>query len=205
MESKTQRQAKILLKAYNKFYNKDVNPSRDNLINLTIEIQSMVYILQKFGIELGANGFVRDGYKNLNLPMSMSIQDIVVSSLIENDSSLIDTSIEFNQYTNKNIDIIGKATRFIINQTDNPVDTIRAITSILFTKKYVVPDADNEMIKEYAQCTDSDISNAKKLVYIIKNMKKNIYDEFTIEKIKMIVDSFNDNDSFIKTYAYANN
>lgn len=182
--------ANIIYKAYREFYEKEPDFSEENRRNITIEIQAMAYLLDKYGVNLGGARFSVE-YKDLDLPMSMKIQDVIVSQLIGNKSDLTDDSIQFNPRANKIIGIVGNAICGVINKSNEPTETLRLLIFINFLKERVAPLSEDDRIKSLAGCEDQDLENAMNLYEIIKmEMCKNNFDKANIESItKMIDDS----------------
>lgn len=154
---------KIIYSAYKLFYNKEPNFSKDNIRNITIEIQSMAYILSLYGITIVANRFVKDGYKGLELPMSMDIQDIIVDKLLENKENIEEELVQFSDEVTKEIYIIGDIANSIIDDTEDRIETLRKIVYISFTKRRVILDDSDDKIKEIANCEDIDLKLEKNL------------------------------------------
>lgn len=175
------KEAKIIYKVYKKFYGREPNLSRknfrnppkqpnlgrENFRNLTIEIQSMAYILNEYGVSLGAEEFCYQ-YIDLNMPMSMDIQDILVGKLIGNSDNLNDTSLQLNERAEKIIDIVGSAIKCVINTSQNQIEALREISNILYVKKYVLPSASDAEIMGTTKCTERDLKNVEKLIELIK-------------------------------------
>ena len=186
-ERNDKEQIDIIYKAYKDFYKKEPNFNKENLMNITIEIQSMVYLLREYNVNLGGEGFVKDAYKELNLQMDMKIQDIIVFELIGKQNNF-DDSLKFNERTNKYIDIIGTAVRNEINNTSNPIESLRIILYILYNKKYVSPWASDEDIMKIVNCDEIYINKAHNLLNTIKvELCKDNFDEKNIESIRKMI------------------
>ena len=187
---------KIIYKAYKEFYRKEPNFCKENIRNITIEIQSMLFILREYGINLGCESFVKNAYSDLDLPMDMTIQDIIIGKLIGKNIDLIDDSIKFNELANKYIDVIGSAITNVINNSEDSIETLRVITYILYTRKYVLPTATADVIKKFTNCQETDLENVNRLIYSIKiELCKDNFDKVNIEK--MINESENGETSHI--------
>lgn len=167
------KEAKLLCKVYKEFYGKDPNFSKDNFRNITIEIQSMAYILNEYGVSLGAYGFVKEAYVGWDLPMSMDLQDIMINHLIGNSEIMIDDSIGLNENAKKKIEIISKEIRSVINYTSNPIESLRLISFILFIKTHAIPSATESKIIEYANCELKDLENEEKVINAINAVLDN--------------------------------
>lgn len=183
----TKREEKIIYKAYKQFYNREPDFSEDNFMNLTVEIQTMVYVLDGYGVLLGANGF-RYEYKDLNMPMSMDIQDIIVGKLIDNVDDLNDTSLQFSKRANKMISITGNAMRSITDNSQNRIEELRKICNILYVKKSVCPSASDDVLMEIAKCTEEDLKKVEQLIELIKQEEsKDNFDKANIENVRKMI------------------
>lgn len=160
------REEKIIYKVYKKFYDKEPNFSKDNFMNLTIEIQAMAYLLNEYGVNIGTNGFCYE-YKNLLMPMSMDIQDIIISKLFENKFDLNDESIEFDLRTNRLINVIGEALKQVTFYSENPIEDIRKIANTLYVKKVVCLTDSSETIIKMAKDNEIDLERFEQLVNFI--------------------------------------
>ena len=185
----SKRSEKSIYLAYKKFYGKEPNSNRENFMNLTIEMQAMAYILFEYGIAIeGANGFCYE-YKDLDMPMSMDIQDIVVGKLIGNSDDLNDDSLQFPKFVEKTISIIGSAIKCAINNTQDPIEELRKISNILYVKKHVRPTASDEEIMEKAKCTKKDLRDVEQLIEFINQERcKDNFDQSNAENIRKMID-----------------
>lgn len=184
----SKREEKIIYQTYKKFYGKEPNFNRKNLMNLTIEIQAMAYILNEYGVTIGADGFCY-AYTDLSMPMSMDIQDIVVGKLIENSDDLNDDLLQFTEYAEKTINIVGNAIKCAIKNSEDPIEELRKISNILYVKEHVRPSASDEEIMETTKCTKQDLSDIEQLIEFIKQEKcKDNFDKSNIENISKMID-----------------
>lgn len=183
------QEAKVIYKVYKDFYKKEPIFSEDNFRNITIEIQSMAYILDEYGVMIGPGRFSKKEYRDLNLPMDLDIQDIIIRQ-IEKNEDLNDSSLIFSKRAIKIIDIVGKVIRSVMNNTQTPIETLRTISCILCIKKSH-PFASEELIKALADCKDEDLDNFEKVIDAIKNEAcKDNFDKNNIENLdKMIKES----------------
>lgn len=183
------REEKIIYKAYKQFYNREPNFSKENFMNLTVEIQFMAYILNECGVSLGAYRFCYE-YVDLSMPMSMDVQNIIVGKLIGNSDDLNDASLEFNKRTDEFINIIGSAIRNITADSQNRIEKLRKISNILYVKKCVCPSASDEEIMETAKCDEEDLKNVERLIEFIKQERcKNNFDKSNIENVSEMIDN----------------
>lgn len=183
------KEEKIIYKAYKQFYNKEPNFSKENLENITIEIQFMIYILNEYGVSLGANRFCYE-YTDLSMPMAMYTQDIIVGKLIDKNDDLNDEALVFSKSAQEIINIIGNIIRNIITDKKNQVEQLKQISNILYVKKYVFPLATDEEIKKKTNCTEEDICNAYQLIKLIdKERSKDNFDKKNIANITKMIDS----------------
>lgn len=178
------KEAKKIYKVYVEFYEKKPNLDKSNLRNLTIEFQSMAYILGRYGVQLYSDGFVKNGYVDLDLPMSMNIQDIIVRELIGKGEDFDDESLGFPDELKKKINLIGKAVRNIIERENDKIEALRLITFISFVKKYVSPMMSDGEIKDAIGCKLTDLTMEANLTDSINHdMCKDNYGETNIDDI----------------------
>ena len=85
---------KIIYKVYQEFYGKSPDFSEENFENLTIEMQAMAYILSQKGVLFSSYTFVAEGYVGLKLPMSMELQDMLVTRRNKGNEYSNDESIK---------------------------------------------------------------------------------------------------------------
>lgn len=180
---------KTIYQAYKRFYGKEPNFNGENLMNLTIEIQSMAYILGKYDVflGLGTNGFSYE-YTNLDMPMCMEIQDIIVSELIGNKDNLEDDSVRFTEFAENTISTVGHAIRNILNDSPNQIETVRKLCNLLYVKEYVLPTSSDEVIMADTKCTREDLEAVEKLIgLIIQEQCKNNFDKSNIENVEKMM------------------
>ena len=187
---------KLLYKIYREFFDKEPDFSKGNIKNITIEIQSMLYILDSCGVIFFANKFFKNRCKNLEVPISMDIQDIIVDQLVDNDKILNDDSLHFTEITKRMIAITGSVIRNEIKDTQNQTEALRVISNILYIKKEVCPN-NNDGIRQLTNCELEDLNIEEKVIDAITNeLCKTNFDENNIENIKKMID-----ESSIDTYS----
>ena len=104
------------------------------------------------------------------------VKDIVYGVTTYKDS--------LDEIANKYIDVIGNAITNVINNSEDPIETLRVITYILYTRKYVLPTATADVIKEFTNCQETDLENVNRLIYSIKiELCKDNFDKVNIEKM----------------------
>lgn len=178
---------KKIYKLYKEFYGKEPNFNKENFMNLTIEIQAMAYLLNQYGVATGSRGFCYE-YANLRMPMSMSVQDIVIK-LIENSDDLNDDSLQFTEFAKKTINIVESAIRCSINNSQDQVEELRKIINILYVREHVLPSASDEMIMESEKCTKKDLKDVEQLIKLInQEMCKDNFDRSNIENVRKMID-----------------
>ncbi len=182
------KEEKIIYQTYKKFYGKEPNFNRENFMNLTIEIQSMAYILSEYGVIIGKDGFCYE-YTDLSMPMSMDIQDIIVGKLIGNSDNLNDALLQFTESAEKTINIVGKSIKYVINNSQNPIESLREISNILYVKKHVRPMASDDEIMETTKCSERDLRDVEQLIEFIKQEKcKDNFNKSNIENVGKMID-----------------
>ncbi len=178
----------LIYSAYKKFYDREPNLSKENLTNLTVEIQAMAYLLHEYGVSFGDYGFCYE-YVDLKMPMSIGIQDIIIEELIGNIDVLSDTSIEFNKRSEELITIIGSAIRNILANSQNKIEKLRRISNILYIKNHVRPLANDQEIMETEKCAEEDLREVDYLLEIIKQERcKDNFDKSNIENVSKMID-----------------
>ena len=183
------KEAKIIYNVYKKFYDKEPNFDEKNFMNLTIEIQAMCYILKEYGVEIGDSGFCYE-YKNLNMPMSLSIQDTIISKLMGNHDDLSDHSVKFQELVEVAIARIGLFVRGITSYDKDQVEALRRISNILYLEKYVMPNASDKEIMEVEACNYNELSYVRQLnKLIIQEKCKNNFDRINVDNIEKMSDS----------------
>jgi len=161
----------LIYKLYKEYYLKEPILEKENLINLTIEIQSMFYFLREHGLVLGCEkGFCLGCYKDLDLPMDMGIQDVIIEKMIGKDISLLDDSVEFSELTKKFINIVGSKVREEIGNSENSIEILRMITYIVYSREFVYPSASDEEVLEYMNCDKKDLEITKSLIRVNQEM-----------------------------------
>ena len=187
--NKYDKQAIEVYKTYKEFYGKEPNFSKDNFRNITIEIQSMCYLLNEYGVCLEEDGFVGNGYKDLALPMSMNIQDVIVERLIGNNNNFSDTPFQFLGNPKKIIDTIGGVIRNEIENTSDPIETLRLISYVSYVRKYVIPSATEEKLRELVNCESSDLDRERKVMDVIKEeLCKDNFDDTNMENVRKMIE-----------------
>lgn len=186
---KYDKQAIGIYKTYKEFYDKEPNFSKDNFRNITIEIQAMCYLLNEYGVCLEEDGFIRNGYKDLDLPMSMNIQDVIVERLIGSNNDFSDIPFQFFGSSKKIINIIGKAIRGEVENTSDPIETLKLISSISYVRKYVIPSANDEKLRELVDCESSDLDRERRVMSAIKEeLCKNNFDDINMENVRKMIE-----------------
>lgn len=183
------KDVKIIYKTYKQFYGKEPNLDTGYIGHLTIEIQAMAYLLNEYGVSLGDNRFCYE-YTDLNMPMSMDIQDIIIGKLSGNIDDLNDDSLEFSARADKLINIIGSAIRCITANSQNKTEELRKISNILYIKKHVRPLASDKEIMEVEKCTEEDLKKVEQLIEFIKQEQcKDNFDQSNIENVRKMIDA----------------
>lgn len=182
------RTEKIIYQTYKKFYGKEPNLNKENMRNLTIEIQAMAYILNRYGVTIGENGFCYE-YTDLNMPMSMSIQDVIIEKLIGNKENLNDSSFQFDRRAERIINIVASAIKIAISNRENQIEELRKIVNLLYVKEHVCPSANKERLMEVTKCSEKDLINIEQLEYIINEGNKNNFDKVNITNIDKMINT----------------
>lgn len=178
-----QYQDKVIFNMYKKFYGKDPDLSSTNIKNITIEIQSMFLIIQEYSCLLNKTSFTYGAFKDLNLPFDLELQDVIVRQLIDNDISY--DMLQFSDYVEMVISLIGTSVRTIINGSKNSIESLRQISCVLFIKKYVKLSSVDEELKEIFGLDLDALTLEKNLNEMIKvELGKDNYNDNNLDYIK---------------------
>ncbi len=159
---------KIIYKVYQEFYGKSPDFSEENFENLTIEMQAMAYILSQKGVLFSSYTFVAEGYVGLKLPMSMELQDMLVTRRNKGNEYSNDESIKLQESVRKKVALIGKIVREKIEVTKNPVEMLRQIVYINIVKNRVLPNAKEDEIANISACEKCAIAGEESLDFALQ-------------------------------------
>ena len=139
-----------LYQAYTYLYGKTPDLKGDRQ-DLTIEFQAMVYFLREYGVTFLRTSFVAEGYMDIDMPMSMELQDILVSLMFGNASEEINEVVEFNKHTNKMLNILASEFEHIHNTSE-----LRMLVKLHFTKEEVLPSIADAELCNYVHASSED-------------------------------------------------
>lgn len=172
---------------YQDFYGKEPNFSEENFENLTIEMQAMAYILEQSGegLSIISDGFVKEGYIDLTLPMSMGLQDTLVDHRRKTqEDSKEKVKEKLKESARKKIALIGKVVKENIASTPNPIETLRQIVYVSFIRERVWATASEEEIASLSGCNLESVIREKKLAIAIRDeLAKENYDRSNLESV----------------------
>lgn len=155
-------EAKKLYKTYLEFYKKEPNLKRDNIRLLTIEFQSMVYMLHEYNIILGDYGFIKYGYRDMNLPMSRNVQSIITGFIAGKDKETFE-SYELDSNYKKIVGIIGEAVMDEIKNEKYPDEKLKDLALISYFRNHIKPNRTDAEIKKMAYCSDEEIQSVNNI------------------------------------------
>lgn len=162
---KTNTKAEIIYAIYKTFYNKEPNLKEENRHNLTIEIQAMTYLLAQYGLTFGDYRFSYNELMDLNMPISMELQDDIVGKLLNRDNIELKRLINRNPIKlNKYVKLIGTIVTEEIKDKEDPIESLRLISSIHYTSEYMIPNATILKIADYNACSSDEVEKVRQLV-----------------------------------------
>lgn len=165
VNSEVTNKAEIIYAIYKAFYNKEPNLKAENRHNLTIEIQTMTYLLAQYGLIFGNYRFAYNELTDLNMPISMELQDDIVGELLNRDNIELKRLINRNPIKlNKYVKLIGAIVTEEIKDKEDPIESLRLISSIHYTSKYMIPNATILEIADYNACSSDEVEKARQLV-----------------------------------------
>lgn len=162
---KPNTQAEKIYAIYKEFYNKEPNLNEENRRNLTIEMQAMTYLLAQYGITCGDYRFAYNELIDLKMPISMELQDDIVGKLLNRDNIELTRSINRNPIKlTKYVKLIGTIVMEEIKDKEDPIESLRLISSIHYTSEYMIPCATISEIADYNTCSLDEVENTRQLI-----------------------------------------
>lgn len=158
-----QKKAQIIVGIYKEFFNKVPDFSQENKRNITIEIQSMSYILRTYGIDLGYR-YVYNELEDLHMPVSMDLQDVILEQLLYHDTKDFEEKSQLKTDIKTKINSIGKIITSEINDKECPIEALRLISSVLYTAEYILPNSSASQEAEFNNCTYDEVERIKRLI-----------------------------------------
>lgn len=86
-----------LYEVYKEFYGKEPDFKKENKQNITIEMQAMAFLLSQYGIAFYDYQFASNEYKDLKMPMSMKLQDIIVGKLLGRENEELKSEMHMSE------------------------------------------------------------------------------------------------------------
>lgn len=150
---------KAIVKLYRVFYQKEPIFLAENYESLTIEIQSMFYILNYFG--MSSYTFSYNALENMNMPISLDLQDLIVKLI--NQQEVISAD-EFNNPTLlQRASEIAQKINELLNENEDKLETLRLITSIMHSKTSMYPTYNEQQIADLNNCELEIVQKVNKL------------------------------------------
>lgn len=166
------RDSEILCEIYRLFYNENPDFS---LKDINIKIQTMMSILNEFGISLGDN-YTFNRYSRIKMPISIELENLV-DKLTPLGEIVPIHKIEINNEDKIVIKIVGKYIREFINHRYSKYDNnemLIVLSSIIYAVRYNLPSKAN--VKDISSYTNYSSNEVEMSMKLIKNIHKNILD-----------------------------
>lgn len=159
--------ANALYHAYVRFFGKKPELKGDKN-ELTIDFQTMTYLLSQYGVSFMRNSFIKEGYTDMDIPMSMEIQDVLVSHVFGHEESEFERSVEFNKHTNRILDILSHELEFVSSRAE-----LCSLVKLMFTKERVIPASSDDELCQTTGATQENLESYKNFVVsVIYEMMK---------------------------------
>lgn len=177
MEEK--RIANSLYHAYKRIYGKHPDLMGDQK-ELTIEFQTMVYFLSQYGVSFMRFGFVYEGRTDIDMPMSLEIQDILVAHMFGHEASEFEEEVEFNKHANNVMNILARELGYLKAPWG-----LMVITRLHFIENRVLPSGELSDICAEAKIQEGVYKSYRVfLANILCELSKDNYDETNLESIR---------------------
>lgn len=158
----------ILSTVYKEFYGKDLVFVKENKKNITIEIQAMVYLLHHYGVNLGDYRFAYNVLKDLKMPTSIELQDVIVNMFLYYENDYVKDVVELDDKARIMINSIGNVINDAIKNSEEASEDLRLISSIHYTDVYIIPSSSVIDIANFNNCSTDEVAYVKQLVQSIK-------------------------------------
>lgn len=171
--------ANALYHAYVRFYGKKPELKGDKT-ELTIDFQAMTYLLSQYGVSFMRSSFVKEGYTDIDIPMSMEIQDVLVSHVFGHDESEFESNVEFNKHANRILDILAHELEFVSSREE-----LGSLVKLMFTKERVIPTASDDELCQSTGSTQETLEFYKNFVVsVIYEMMKDDNKDVDVDIIR---------------------
>ena len=160
----------LLYASYKAFYGKEPDFKEENRMNITIEMQAMAYLLERYRAVIGNYRFAYHELSDLYMPISMQLQDLLVGMLNHENEEFIFSNCCLKPELEAKIKLIGTTIMQSINKKENPINALRLLCSIYYTNERIMPLATVEQMKEFNQCSIEEIEEAKELQSILRQV-----------------------------------
>lgn len=171
--------ANALYHAYVRFFGRKPELKGDKTL-LTIDFQAMTYLLSQYGVSFMRSYFVKEGHSDVDIPMSMEIQDVLIREVFGHDESEFESVVDFNKHANHVLDILAHELEFISSREE-----LSSLVKLMFTKERVMPSASDDELRDATLATQETLESYKNfIVSVIYEMTKDDNKSANIEAIR---------------------
>ena len=157
---------KVLIEIYKLFYNENPDFSSKDI---NIKVQTMMSILENFGISLGDDYGFRLLAK-VKIPISLNLKQRINKLYALGKVSSVEDSINLANESKKIIKIVGECIRETISNKQNQNEALITISKIIHAKRYCISsNSDINKLSEFTDRTTDEIESNIKLVKHIEN------------------------------------
>ncbi len=154
---------RLIYTVYKEFYGKEPNLDKENRKNITLEVQSMVYLLAQYGVRLGYTDFDYNALEEFNMPLSIELQKSVIDKLIGCVNQQSETSVELEAPVKSAIQFVSTIVTDEMRDKKNPIEVVRLISAIFYSEGYIRSEAE-KLDVSYNGCTEEEVKSIKRLV-----------------------------------------
>ena len=163
---KLDRDSKALIEIYKLFYGENPNFS---LSNINVRVQTMLSILEQFGVSLGDH-YVFNLLGKAKMPISLNLEQLVSKLFPLGEITAIDDPFKLADETRNIIKAAGECVREVINDEYNSDDILITISKVIHAKTHILSsESDIKELSEFTNRTRSEIESSIKLVKRIEN------------------------------------
>ena len=159
------RDSKVLIEIYKLFYNENPNFS---FANINVRIQTMMSILEHFGISLG-DDYTFNFWETIKMPISLNLEQLVNHLFPLGEIIDIIDPIKIADEPRKIIKIVGECVREIVDDY-NKEEVLTTISKVIYAKRYSLSsDANMKELSEFTNYTLNEVESSIRLVKRIEN------------------------------------
>lgn len=176
MEEK--RIANMLYHAYERMYNVSPDLTGDQT-DLTVMFQTMAYFLNQYGVSFMDASFVREGYTDLDMPMSMEIQDILVNYVFGHSKDEFAEQVSFNDHALRVIETLSRELGFIKAPWG-----LKMVTKIHFFENRVLPSGSKEEVSKAANVSIDVYNSYREFIEnVVADLAKDNFDQNNLASV----------------------